>query len=391
MQEQQNLLMEATRVFTPGAPVSTKDCFSGRKEQLNRIVEAIPSPGRHPIIFGQRGVGKTSLANILDECIANIVPVKTNCDGTDTFQAIWFRLLSRTIVNVQKEPRFLSQKGQPETVKLADVLKCDPKAVVPSDIAEVLTTMGSQWVLFIVDEFDKVTDPQAKSKMADLIKNLSDNNRYATIALVGVGRSIDELIGHHPSVERNLVQIELPTMNDEEIQSIVANGCALLGIKVSEDVLREVAMLSNGFPHYAHLLGLHAAKACLKESRTTLDLPTFHAGCTFAVEDAIEKYRDLFAKATTTTRQSRYPRILCACAYAKHNDRGVFQAGNVVDAMKSVFGDDVTIPSLVPALGSFCSESGGQVLTGVQVRGRMHYKFTDPMMRPFLRMRARTL
>jgi hypothetical protein len=51
-------LSEIHQIFTPGAPIQTRDLFSGRKEQLDRAIEAITAPGRHPIVFGQRGVGK---------------------------------------------------------------------------------------------------------------------------------------------------------------------------------------------------------------------------------------------------------------------------------------------------------------------------------------------
>ena len=57
-----------------------------------------------------------------------------------------------------------------------------------------------------------------------------------------------------------------------------------------------------------------------------------------AVEDAIERYRDAYARATTTTQQSRYPLILCSCGFAKHNDKGVFRATDVVDAIRTEFG-----------------------------------------------------
>ncbi len=52
-------------VFTPNTPVSEKDMFSGRKDQIYKVLDVIFQTGQHAIIFGDRGVGKTSLANIL--------------------------------------------------------------------------------------------------------------------------------------------------------------------------------------------------------------------------------------------------------------------------------------------------------------------------------------
>jgi len=78
-------IVRASQVFTPGAPVSSKALFSGRAEQLRRVIEAVPAPGRHPIIYGQRGVGKTSLANIIRDVVEDLLVVKISCDGSDTF------------------------------------------------------------------------------------------------------------------------------------------------------------------------------------------------------------------------------------------------------------------------------------------------------------------
>jgi len=76
--------------------------------------------------------------------------------------------------------------------------------------------MLRQPAIFILDEFDRVTDSAVKMAIADLIKNVSDNHALVTLVLVGVGGSIADLIGEHPSVARNLVQIEMPVMADVE-------------------------------------------------------------------------------------------------------------------------------------------------------------------------------
>jgi hypothetical protein len=109
------------------------------------------------------------------------------------------------------------------------------------------------------------------------------------------------------------------------------------------------------------------------------------------VEDAIERYRDAYAKATTTTQQSRYPLILCSCGFAKHNEKGVFRVTDVVDAIRKELSQKLTIQAVVPALGEFVGEARGHVLTAVPIRKRQCYRFTDPMMRPFLRLKAREL
>ena len=263
--------------------------------------------------------------------------------------------------------------------------------VSPSEVADVLSAVKSKAV-FILDEFDRVCGNQTKAHMADLIKNLSDNVRGATVVIVGVGTSITELIGEHPSIQRNLVQIEVPSMGDDEINEIITRGCAKLGLRVDRPILNEIATLANGFPHYAHLLGLSIAKGCELRNSKDVGLDLFRdLACNLAIEDAIETYRNAFSGATRTSKPSRYPQILCACGHAQYDEQGVFRATDVVDAMKSVFHEDLTIQSVVPALGEFCDDDRGPVLIKVPVGDRSHYRFTDPMMRPFLRIKAKAL
>ncbi len=51
-------------IFTPNKPVNVVDLFFGRKELAKSIIESINTPGQHLLLYGDRGVGKSSLANI---------------------------------------------------------------------------------------------------------------------------------------------------------------------------------------------------------------------------------------------------------------------------------------------------------------------------------------
>ena len=76
-------------VFTPTAPIKKEEFFRGRISQLDKICSAINEIGQHAILFGERGVGKTSLANIMTDSITIIYPIKVTCNRTDTFKTLW--------------------------------------------------------------------------------------------------------------------------------------------------------------------------------------------------------------------------------------------------------------------------------------------------------------
>ena len=59
------------------------DVFAGRREQMDRAFAAVFSPGEHAVIYGERGVGKSSLANIIYDVVVeagehNFIPAKVN-------------------------------------------------------------------------------------------------------------------------------------------------------------------------------------------------------------------------------------------------------------------------------------------------------------------------
>ena len=237
----------ASQVFTPGAPISRKDCFSGRSAELQRIMEAISAPGRHPVIFGQRGVGKTSLANIVGELSTAGIAAKVSCDGSDTFRSIWTRLLRDASYEFKMQAFGFNRHEVVSKVSLADFLGVEVEDVTPAEVCRVLS-MVRGLAIFILDEFDKVTEPKTRSQMADLIKAVSDSIHHVTIITVGVAEDINQLIGNHPSVERNLAQIELPTMSPDEISAIVTNGWDKLKLPYAADIPGQVVFLSNGYP-----------------------------------------------------------------------------------------------------------------------------------------------
>src|SRR5262245_31924661 len=104
-QEAEQLIIKAGQVFQPRAPINNRDLFSGRWEQLKAVADAVNQSGLHIVIFGERGVGKTSLANVIDPLLAvmeeeqaapGVTPkgrlvVKVNANHGDSFSDIWKR------------------------------------------------------------------------------------------------------------------------------------------------------------------------------------------------------------------------------------------------------------------------------------------------------------
>ena len=89
---------EAAEVFSPGAPVNEMELFAGRIEQIAVLLDVVHQRGKHGVVYGERGVGKTSLTNIFHLAISgpgHPLVIKINCDPAETFLTLWQKIFRR--------------------------------------------------------------------------------------------------------------------------------------------------------------------------------------------------------------------------------------------------------------------------------------------------------
>lgn len=84
------------QAFTPFAPSDLPEFFAGRTEAVRRVESEIAAPGRHVAIFGERGVGKTSLAQLASFFLRRSEKEThfIRCERSSTFDAIFADVLT---------------------------------------------------------------------------------------------------------------------------------------------------------------------------------------------------------------------------------------------------------------------------------------------------------
>jgi Cdc6-like AAA superfamily ATPase len=139
----QALHFQVGQVFTPGSPINERDLFAGRIEQLEKIIDTISQKGYHAVLFGERGVGKTSLANIVSKYITDrsqlfVIP-RVNCDGSDTFSTLWKRAFKD--VSLSKTKTTIGFMGADVDVSesVADNM---PDLVSPDDVRRTIEELS---------------------------------------------------------------------------------------------------------------------------------------------------------------------------------------------------------------------------------------------------------
>lgn len=360
--------------FTPGKPIDKYRLFAGRNSQVESVYDAIITDGMHVILYGERGVGKTSLAQVMHEFLekegVHSLNVKTlNCDRTDDFTTMW-----------QKVFREMSADGQGDPELLDAILEKDH--IAPDDVRFLLSRLdGSRIIIF--DEFDKLLLSQSRVLFADTIKNLADHDVKATIMLVGVADTVDELIAEHRSIERSLVQVRMPRMGHGELEQIVKAGFDNVDMFMEPPARDLIVLLSQGLPFYTHYLCLYSGLLVLEQGETTIT--TADVGdCTAQIVGNAHHVQTAYLAAVSSSQKNMYPQVLLACAMAQTDEAGFFTATSVGGPLRELSNKDYKVQDYQRHLKSFCREDRGRVLVSVGAEHRPRYRFADALMQPYV-------
>ena len=261
----------------------------------------------------------------------------------------------------------------------------------PDDIRRLLSMLPQPSLpILILDEFDRL-NLETKRAIADLIKTLSDHSVNATIVLVGVADSVDQLIEEHQSIDRALVQVQMPRMSAQEIRQIVDNGLKLLGMNINEDAATMITKLSQGLPHYTHLLCLYSCREALDNLSIDISRDHVNASIQKAIEGANQTIQTTWHKATMSSRKDNlFSEVLEACALATTDDLGYFAMQDVREPLRRITGRQYEIPSFAQHLNDFCDQKRGTVLTKTGQKRRYRYRFSNPLMQPYVIMHGVT-
>jgi hypothetical protein len=397
------LVAEAAKVFRPRTPITSKELFAGRWNELTAVADAVNQPGLHVVIYGERGVGKTSLANVLsptiqvldrrgklESQIAERLIVKTVTTTGDSFSSIWGKLLRELSLTDDRPTAGLRPVARGRVPLLEAYGLQEPLSV--DDVRRVLANIPGS--VFIIDEFDRASSEVSKSS-TDLIKALSDFGIDSTVVLVGVAETIDRLISDHASIVRAISQVFLRRMSPEELGIILLNAEKALGVKFSNEASSLTVHICQGLPHYTHLIGLNAVRvAATKSFSRRIERDDVFRALEEATKQAEQSARGKHTKATHSShKDALYRQVLLACAVAvaKSNDElGYFNPSSVVKPLSLILNRDVEIATFNAHLSEFCQDKRGPVLERDGQPRAYRFRFNDPMVVPFVFMDAVT-
>lgn len=394
------LRSKVREVFTPSRPVQLVELLLGRETNIGRLIEILNTPGQHALLFGDRGVGKSSLANVTCTIIklhnyfdATQITSKA-CGSEDTFESI----VRGPLIKIGIDPAvFESGKTQKQrgtgkltaffaTADVESVHETNEKrrhTLSASYVAEVLhKTKG----LLVIDEADAIVGEADKKKIAELIKLLSDANSPFKVLVVGIAETGTQLVAGHKSVERCLGEVKLNRLAEPELWKIIATGQKKINTKKSiefdHDVINSIVGISNGYPYFTHLLALKCAEEAIVSGRFSVRKEHLREATVIAAEAAEGVLRSTYESATrsSSVNGGLYKSILLAAAKMPNHE---FNAKDLREEICRSTNTTISQSRLSNFYASLISESSETILRRV---GKGVYCFNDPRMASFVRI-----
>jgi Cdc6-like AAA superfamily ATPase len=394
--------------LTPARAISDPAHLRGRAKALKSIEWAFNSPGKHVFIYGDRGVGKTSLAQTAATIhqSSDSEPIKIACDEFVSFSKMVedmarSALPPREVIEQRDTARKAGFGGFGLSAEVQEGIR---RGVIPpveslndaTLLLKYVASFHSREPVVIVDEFDQIKEAHDKKRFADLIKQVSDQEINIKFIFCGIGKSLEELIGVHLSTDRYLAPIAVEPLSHDSLWDILSTTATTLNVSVGAEENIRISKISDGFPYYVHLIGEHMFRSMYYDDKVVakVNLKHFDEGVRGAVSEALGSLKQAYQLAIQK-RTNDYEEVLWAVADGTMLERQTAEIyeksylpiihkrnSRLVGKEKRPVLDQ---PKFYQRMNSLKKDSHGSILIGSK---QGWYRFRENWMRGYVRLSA---
>ncbi len=414
-----DIIGKLNKAFHPSEEIKDPHFFVGRGYEIKASLKALRLPGSFISVWGNRGIGKSSLsrqiANIASGNdtlptalgLKNLIPQGgfnylihyVYCDrSTENVD----QLLDRIIFGETNTPSLFSylKEGDKKLERFERTKKVGGgfKAVgvgieaggeetstysitrSQSNFQQFKNLLGAikqqhakkNGILIFIDEFDLLVN---KDGFSSLVKTCSDE--YVKFCVAGISSDLKKLLGDHASITRQIQSIKLDAMPAEELALIIEKAEKEIYPIIFESSVKETIIKSSeGLPYFVHLLG-YASASEAHDNGSEQVLPEH-------LQSALESlrrgtlapvYEELYNAGVKHSSQ----RELLLRTFADNPNEEICTT-DVYDVVKDL---GTTNPS---QLMKELTAPDGLPPILVQIRDR-YYRFQDPIFRTYVKIR----
>jgi hypothetical protein len=257
-----------SKVLSPSRAIDTAAHLKGRTAALRETTQAFSAEGRQVFVHGFRGVGKSSVALTAARTIApDVPPVLVYCSQTSTFFGLVQDMCTKALgvdplaAELRSENRIggslkvggIGGDGYTQDTRVTRGVP-EPRSVNEAAALVRETLRQAPGRVFILDEFDLLTDRTTHQLFGAWVKLLADDRVGMKIIFCGVAEDLDEIFQAHQSTFRIFHPLKLETLKVQPCLDIIGDAEAALGVEIEHNSKMRIVQISDGFPYFVHLI-----------------------------------------------------------------------------------------------------------------------------------------
>jgi hypothetical protein len=375
---------------------------AGNPGLQDRLVESIQQPGAQLRVFGETGVGKTSLVSFAAaETDRKLLTVecRTSQDFTDLIEQAINKIQGVRLTSYVKHSSasaelttegklpFLASitgkvSGHAGRDRTFEIVRKSPVDL----LIDLMSDRG--YTLLVLDNFQNIVDQETRTEIAQMMEVLSDRSSSTDdlkLVVVGIAEDAQTLLTPSPSVRRRTVDVGVPGMPDDEIRAILETGFRLLELKVDQGLLDYLVFYSDGFPFFAHTLGLNVARVARRAKVNVVSPMHLAAGLHRTLNEVDETYAARIRMAVGKGGRAQPKNwILQLLAESAHRTWTCQDAVEMWE--RGIKRDSSRLQIVEEEMAALITRDFGAVLTRDEMTTPHRYRFSDPYFRAYLRL-----
>lgn len=362
--------------FRPHAPIEDPSSFVGRGSELERVKSALSEPGLQVILIGERGCGKTSLANVASDGTEKI---SIFCEQNYNFAMLMQQI---AIQYQQLHPARLVYDASTNKINMGGTA-FSLNNLTGNGLLSLFPKNSNACIIF--DELDRVINKTAVASLAELAKNAATNRSGMTFLMVGVAATANDLLAGHASNFRNFRTVMLDRMSYPDLRGIIARGERIIRILFQKPVIETIIRLCDQMPYYLHLLATNAARAALLRGAKEITQEHLLEGTSMAAANADSTLTALYNQAIFSSQGSHiYRRIVWSMAELSGNSNSPAEILSEVNKYAQAENSaSVTVQAVGQALKQLSLPAKGGIVKSPYTGS---YLFSSPLMKGFVRL-----